>query len=94
MHWGIVRKVADGSSSLYKRRCYGYRNNDEGYLDIDASFVLDDTMEKLVLSAIAALEGKPFAMTFFEEPALTPMRLKFADEGLLLFIGDYQKYLW
>lgn len=34
IRWGIKQHAADGSSKLYKRRCYGYRNNKEGRLTI------------------------------------------------------------
>lgn len=35
VRWGILHRATDGSSGLYKRRCYGYRNNEEGHLEID-----------------------------------------------------------
>jgi DNA invertase Pin-like site-specific DNA recombinase len=33
--WGIKKKVADGSSKLYNRKCYGYHNDEDGNLTID-----------------------------------------------------------
>lgn len=32
--WGIKKKAADGTSKLYRRKCYGYRENAEGILEI------------------------------------------------------------
>lgn len=32
--WGIRKSAADGSSGLFRRRCYGYRNNENGDLEI------------------------------------------------------------
>ena len=32
--WGIRKGAADGSSGLFRRRCYGYRNNENGDLEI------------------------------------------------------------
>lgn len=36
IRWGIERKVADGTSSLYDRKCYGYSKDENGALQIDA----------------------------------------------------------
>ncbi|WP_343032838.1 recombinase family protein [Anaerotalea alkaliphila] len=33
--WGIKKKVADGSSKLYNRKCYGFVHDDSGTLVID-----------------------------------------------------------
>lgn len=33
--WGIKQRAADGTSKLYNRKCYGYKNNAEGILIID-----------------------------------------------------------
>ena len=35
--WGIKQRVADGSSKLYERKCYGYLHNADGRLEIDES---------------------------------------------------------
>ena len=32
--WGIQTRAADGTSKLYRRKCYGYRENTEGLLEI------------------------------------------------------------
>ncbi|MEG0890213.1 MAG: recombinase family protein, partial [Bacteroides sp.] len=34
--WGIRKRAQDGSSGLYRRRCYGYRQNSRGDLEIYA----------------------------------------------------------
>ncbi len=33
--WGIKQRVAQGTSKLYDRKCYGYKHNEEGHLVID-----------------------------------------------------------
>lgn len=42
--WGIVKRAKDGTSGLYKRRCFGYYTDKEGDLqinDIEAEVVRD-----------------------------------------------------
>ena len=34
MKWGIQKQVHDGSSVLFKKKCYGYKNDDEGNMVI------------------------------------------------------------
>lgn len=33
--WGIKRQLEDGTSKLYNRPCYGYKNDEDGNLQID-----------------------------------------------------------
>lgn len=33
--WGIKQRVAQGTSKLYNRKCYGYHNDEDGNLTID-----------------------------------------------------------
>ncbi len=33
--WGIKQRAAQGTSTLYNRKCYGYYNNEDGNLAID-----------------------------------------------------------
>lgn len=33
--WGLRQRVQNGTSGLYRRRCYGYRQNDQGDLEIN-----------------------------------------------------------
>ena len=33
-HWGIKQKAADGTSKLYRRKCYGYKETKDGILEI------------------------------------------------------------
>ena len=33
--WGIKQRVAQGTSKLYDRKCYGYKHNENGHLVID-----------------------------------------------------------
>lgn len=68
--------------------CFLSFSDGADHIGVDASAVLEDSMERLALSAIAALEGKFYTMTFFEEPAMTPLCLESAGEALLLHIGD------
>jgi DNA invertase Pin-like site-specific DNA recombinase len=37
IRWGIIRKAEDGTSSLYKRKCYGYCAGENGELQINES---------------------------------------------------------
>lgn len=34
IRWGIRKGAADGTSGFYRRRCYGYHNNENGELEI------------------------------------------------------------
>ena len=34
IRWGIMKGVTDGTSGFFRRRCYGYRNNENGDLEI------------------------------------------------------------
>lgn len=34
VYWGIKKKVIDGTSKIYTRKCYGYTNDDNGELVI------------------------------------------------------------
>ena len=34
IQWGIKKRATDGTSGFYRRRCYGYRNNKNGDLEI------------------------------------------------------------
>lgn len=34
IRWGIRKRAADGTSGYYRRRCYGYRNNENGDLEV------------------------------------------------------------
>lgn len=36
VYWGIKKKVIDGTSKIYTRKCYGYANNDNGELVIQS----------------------------------------------------------
>ncbi|MEZ2661483.1 recombinase family protein [Aneurinibacillus aneurinilyticus] len=40
--WGIKQRAAQGTSKLYNRKCYGYKN------DIDGSLIIDDAEAKNV----------------------------------------------
>ena len=34
IQWGLKKRATDGTSGFYRRRCYGYRNNKNGDLEI------------------------------------------------------------
>lgn len=36
VYWGIKKKVIDGTSKIYTRKCYGYNNDDNGELVIQS----------------------------------------------------------
>lgn len=40
--WGIKQRAAQGTSKLYNRKCYGYKN------DVDGSLIIDDEEAKNV----------------------------------------------
>lgn len=42
--WGIIQRAAQGTSKLYKRKCYGYVNADDGNLIIEMSEAKTVTM--------------------------------------------------
>ena len=53
IRWGIKQRAAAGTSKLYNRKCYGYKNDEEGHLIID-----EEKAENVKLIFDLYLEGK------------------------------------
>lgn len=53
IRWGIKQRAASGTSKLYDRKCYGYKQDEEGYLIID-----DETAKNVKLIFDLYLSGQ------------------------------------
>lgn len=88
--WGIKTGAANGTSKLYRRKCYGYTENSEGILEI-----IPDQAETVVLIFDLFLQGYSLDMireTLYEKRIPSPAGRDYWSKKTISAVLENEKY--
>ena len=88
--WGIKTGAANGTSKLYRRKCYGYTENAQGILEI-----IPDQSETVVLIFYLFLQGYSLDMirdTLHEKGILSPAGRDYWSKKTISAVLENEKY--